>query len=106
MNQKTMELLEFPQIKKRLAECALSKLGRKLAEGLKPRANITAVSEMLRETTEARLLLEAAGRPPLHGLADLSDLIGKLNAGGVLDPLSLQAIADFMRGCRHTREFM
>lgn len=106
MNQKTMDLLEFPEIQKKLAECALSKLGRKLAEGLVPRTNLTAVAEMLRETTEAKLLLEAAGTPPLHGLADLSEVLQKLKVGGVLDPISLQAISDFLRGCRRTREFM
>lgn len=106
MNQKTIALLDFPEIRKQLAECALSKLGRKLAEELNPRTNLTAVSEMLRETTEAKLLLEAAGAPPLHGLADLSETLQKLRAGGVLDPIALQAIADFLRGCRRTREFM
>ncbi len=106
MNQKTLELLEFPEIKKKLAECALSKLGRKLVEGLVPRVNLTAIAEMLRETTEAKLLLEASGTPPLHGLADLSEVLQKVEAGGVLDPISLQAISDFLRGCRRTREFM
>ncbi|NLW46426.1 MAG: hypothetical protein GXY86_03695 [Firmicutes bacterium] len=106
MNQKTMELLEFPKIKEMLAECALSKLGRKMAEDLTPRIKITAVGEILRETTEAKLLLEAAGTPPLHGLADLTEVLGRLKAGGVLDPLSLQAIGDFLRGCRRTRDFM
>lgn len=106
MNQKTIALLDFPEIRKQLADCTLSKLGRKLAEELNPRTNLTAVSEMLRETTEAKLLLEAAGAPPLHGLADLSETLQKLRAGGVLDPLALQAIADFLRGCRRTREFM
>lgn len=106
MNQKTIELLEFSEIKKKLAECALSKLGRKLAEDLVPRTNLTAVAETLRETTEAKLLLDAAGTPPLHGLADLGEVLHKLKAGGVLDPISLQAISDFLRGCRRTREFM
>lgn len=106
MNRKTMELLEFPKIKEMLAECALSKLGRKMAEDLTPRTNITAISGILQETSEARLLLEAAGTPPLHGLADLSETLGKLKAGGVLDPLSLQAVGDFLRGCRRTKVFM
>ncbi len=106
MNHKTLELLEFSKIRTMLAECALSKLGRKMAEDLTPRTNLTTVVEILRETSEARLLLEAAGMPPLHGLADLSETLGKLKAGGVLDPLSLQAVGDFLRGCRRTREFM
>lgn len=106
MNKKTMELLEFPKIKEMLADCALSKLGRKMAEDLNPRINITAVGEVLRETTEAKLLLEAAGTPPLYGLSDLTEVFGRLKAGGVLDPISLQAIGDFLRGCRRTREFM
>ncbi len=106
MNQKIINLLNFTEIRKQLAECALSKLGRKLAEDLVPRTNLPAVTDMLRETTEAKLLLEAAGSPPLHGLSDLSETFQKLRASGILDPLSLQAVSDFLRGCRRTREFM
>ncbi len=106
MNKKTMDLLDFPEIRSRLAECALSKLGRRMAEDLIPRTNLPAVSEMLRETSEAKLLSDSAGAPPLHGLADLSESFQKLKAGGVIDPVSLQAVSDFLRGCRRTREFM
>ncbi|MCL6590076.1 MAG: endonuclease MutS2, partial [Firmicutes bacterium] len=106
MNQKTIELLEFPAIRNRVAELAVSNLGRKLAEALAPKTDQVSIAGMLQETSEARLILDSSGSPPLYGLADLSEVFQKAQIGAILDPLSLQAIADFLRGCGKTREFM
>jgi DNA mismatch repair protein MutS2 len=106
VNQRTIELLEFPIIRNRVAELAVSNLGRKLAEGLSLKTDLQSIAEMLRETSEARLILDSSGSPPLYGLADLSEVFQKAQIGTILDPLSLQSIADFLRGCAKTREFM
>lgn len=106
MNEKTIALLEFPIIRAQVAELAVSGLGRNLAEDLTPKTNRAAVRQSLQETTEAKEILESSGTPPLYGLADLTETFRKLEIGGVLDSLSLQGIADFLRGCRKTREFM
>lgn len=106
MHQKTLMLLEFDEIKQRLAAYAGSNLGKRLAGDLTPKIQLQAVQEMLRETSEARLILDAAGSPPMGGLADLTETLHRVRAGGVLDPLSLQAVGDFLRGCRRTKEFM
>ncbi len=106
MNDKTLQLLEFPAIRAQVAGYALSGLGRELAETLSPKTRAAAVAELLQETSEARWLLESAGAPPLYGLADLREAFRRAAIGGVLDPLSLQSIGDFLRGCRKTREFM
>lgn len=106
LDQQTINMLEFPEIKTRLAALALSGLGRRLAEELTPRDSYSAVSDLLTETSEARQLLDAFGSPPLSGLADLSGPIQKAKSGGILDPLSLQEIGDFLRGCRKTCIYM
>ncbi|TCL76893.1 MutS2 family protein [Hydrogenispora ethanolica] len=106
MNDRTLQILEFPAILAQVADLALSGLGRSLAGALTPRTQAAAVAELLRETSEARWILESAGAPPLYGLADLSETFRRAEIGAVLDPLALQGIADFLRGCRKTREFM
>jgi len=106
MNQKSLDILDFLVIKANLAELASSNLGRKLAEELKPKTDPTAVGGMLRETSEARLILDAFGTPPFNGLADLSEPLAKVATGAALEALTLEAIGDFARGCRKTREFM
>jgi DNA mismatch repair protein MutS2 len=106
LHQKTIELLEFQTIKTMLADYTYSNLGRKMIDKLTANCHLSAVMQMLQETTEARLILDTAGTPPMYGLADIEELLSKTKAGGILDPVSLQAIADFLRGCRKTREFM
>jgi DNA mismatch repair protein MutS2 len=106
LNPKTLNILEFPSIKILLAGFAASNLGRKLAGDLTPKTNLSAITDALRETTEARLILDSSGTPPMHGLADIGELLQKVKIGGILDPVSLLAVSDFLRGCRKTREFM
>jgi DNA mismatch repair protein MutS2 len=106
MDLKTMELLEFNTIKTLLADLAYSNLGRELAETLVPKTNPAAIAGMLRETTEARRILDGFGSPPFAGLAAINPLLGQIKIGKVLQPAELQQIGDFLRGCRRTREFM
>ncbi|MGE5582241.1 MAG: endonuclease MutS2 [Bacillota bacterium] len=106
MDTKTIDILELPKIKTMLADNAKSNLGRRLALELTPKTDISVVRGMLRETTEAKMILDSAGSPPMDGLADISEILEKIKIGGVLDPGSLVMIGDFLRGCRKTREFM
>jgi DNA mismatch repair protein MutS2 len=106
MDNKTMELLEFTIVKTRLADLAYSNLGRELAESLVPKTNPAAIAGMLRETTQARLILDGSGSPPFAGLSNINTLLEQVKIGKVLGPSELQQIGEFLRGCRRTREFM
>jgi DNA mismatch repair protein MutS2 len=106
MDFKTLELLEFTTINTILADLAYSNLGRQLAEALVPKTNLPAIAGMLRETSEARIILDGSGSPPLAGLAEINSLLGQVKIGKVLGAAELQQIGDFLRGCRRTREFM
>ncbi len=106
MNQNTFNLLDFQAIRDQLATYAVSELGRKMIAELMPKTQRSAVALTLRETSEAKNILNASGAPPLYGLADFNETFQKVSRGAVLDPLTLQAIGDFLRGCRKTREYM
>jgi DNA mismatch repair protein MutS2 len=106
MDQKTMELLEFTTVKALLADLTYSNLGRRLAESLVPKTNLSAIRGMINETTEALAILDGAGSPPFAGLSGIDSLVEEAKTGRVLEPTGLRQIGDFMRGCRRTREFM
>jgi DNA mismatch repair protein MutS2 len=106
MDIKTMELLDFTTVKTLLADLAYSNLGRQLAEALVPKTNLSAIAGMLRETSEARTILDGSGSPPFAGLDQINSLLEQVKIGKVLEPSELQQISAFMRGCRRTREFM
>lgn len=106
MHLKTIALLEFDQIKRMLSDYAVSNLGKRMVDQMQPRPHLDGIRVMLRETTEAKLILDSSGSPPMNGLTDLTEPLQRVKAGGVLDTLSLQAVSDFLRGCRKLRDFM
>jgi DNA mismatch repair protein MutS2 len=106
MDAKTIELLEFTKVKTLLADLAYSNLGRQLAEALVPKTDRSAIAGMLRETSEARTILDGSGLPPFAGLAEINSLLEQVKIGKVLEAAELQKVADFLRGCRRTRKFM
>ena len=106
MQDYALKTLEYDLIKEQLREYAQSGLGKRLVEELRPSVDVRAVSHMLRETTEARAVLDAVGHVPLHGLSDVTDHMSRIGLGAVLEPTALTALCDFFRGCRKLKGFM
>ncbi len=106
MNEQTFKTLEYDKIKALLRDCAVSGLGKRLVDELRPATEARAIEQMLRETTETRAILEAAGHIPLHGLSDVTEHMERVSRGAVLEPAALLALADLLRGCRKIKQFM
>lgn len=106
MNNKVLQTLEYDKIKAQLANLTVSNLGRDLVERLVPMTNKTAIEAALEETTEARTQLDGRSQVPLHGMADLRELVDRVDKGGVLNPTELLRLSDFLRGCREMKRYM
>ncbi|MGI6357867.1 MAG: endonuclease MutS2 [Bacillota bacterium] len=106
MDQRTLELLEFDQIKAALAQYTQSGLGKRLVERMQPLTNKRAIEHLLQETSEARRLLDAGCHVPLGGITDLTEELDKVERGGVLQPQELLPIADLLRSARRLRRYM
>ena len=74
MDSHTLEVLEYPRIISRLADCCACSLGKRGAERLRPRNEADWVAERLAETGQARIVLKvddiARGEQALAALAD------------------------------------
>ncbi|HLB28097.1 MAG TPA: hypothetical protein VJK47_02680, partial [Dehalococcoidales bacterium] len=57
MDEKSLELLEFPEIKRKLAEYTSFSASREMALALQPSADFETVSLLLKQSAEARHLL-------------------------------------------------
>lgn len=106
MNENTFTTLEFSKIKELIKGFAVSGLGRNLVDELMPATDRRIVLEWVRETTEARAILDATGHVPLHGLSDVSDHLERISIGAVLEPQALTEMGDLLRGCRKIAKFM
>jgi DNA mismatch repair protein MutS2 len=94
MDAKSRTLLEFPQIRARLAAYASFPPSRRLAEALEPSDEPLVVARRLDETDEARELLSERPEVGIGGAKDVGIAVERAARGGRLDTLELLAIAD------------
>ena len=106
MNQKTLELLEFPKIRALLEEQAHFSASKALAEELTPATEPEAVERLQTETAEARELLRLHPNFTIGPAHDVRSLVDYAARGGVLDASALLAVSDTVRSGRMTREML
>jgi len=106
MLEKTLSILEYQSIKNSIKELTVSDLGKKLVDKLVPSTNIIAVKNMLTLTSEAKEIINTSSHVPLQGLYDISDLLSKVEKGGILNPSELVKVSSFLRGCKRMKKFM
>lgn len=105
MNEKTLRILEYNKIIKKLADLAVSTLGKELAEGLFPEKDFKKIQSMLKETTDAVNFLSGRGNPPLVGISDIRPALKRVEIGAVLSPGELLKISDILRATRNLKKY-
>ena len=94
MDKHSLEILELDKIKRMLASCAASDLGRDLALALSPSSDLTMVQEMLSETSQMKEIFARQGRPPFGRISDIRPLIKKASLpGSIMEGRELVKIA-------------
>lgn len=106
MNIKTLENLNYKELKEIVKSYCISGLGKELIDKLEPSSNLKQVNRKLEETSEGRRLLDAGYYMPLEGIFNINPLIEKIEKGGVLEPSELTMVGDFLRGCRKVKNFI
>ncbi|MGI5840480.1 MAG: endonuclease MutS2 [bacterium] len=106
MYANTLSILEYDQIKEGLKEYTVSGLGKRLIDRLQPYTDPGTVENVLRETTEAVVLLRGGAHVPLHGLHDITEILERVEAGAVLAAGDLLKIGDLLRGCGGMKRYM
>ena len=107
---RALQLLEFDQIRQRLAGYARTVLGRECALELEPVSDALEIGSRLQETDEARLFLDNGGSLEFGPGADLREFVHRAMLGGTLRGEELHQIqqlaeaAGFSRNALHRRE--
>lgn len=89
MDEKSLEVLEFPEIKRRLAEYTSFSTSRELALSLQPLSDYQSVSLLLRQSAEARHLQSVNPSFTIGQASDIREMVKMAALGKVLDPMSL-----------------
>ena len=105
MNEKTLRILEFDKIVRKLSALAASELGRELTERLVPETDFLKVQSMLKETSDAASYVVRRGSPPMGGIHDIRGSLRRVEMGSVLSPGELMRVSDTLRASRNLRNY-
>ena len=94
MDARSIALLEFPQVRERLADATSFPPSRRLAEALEPSSDPVIVARGLDETDQARALLAERRGVGIGAAHDIGPAIERAARGGRLDPSQFLELAD------------
>ncbi|HEY9059741.1 MAG TPA: DNA mismatch repair protein MutS [Pseudobacteroides sp.] len=106
MNNKMYETLEFNKVLGILEEYALCERVKSKIRNLEPYLSESEVKRHLNETTEAKLIMEHYGTPPLSAMNDLDKFLVLADKGTLLMPEQLSNIAQFFASCRRLKAYL
>jgi DNA mismatch repair protein MutS2 len=105
MNKKVFNTLEFNKITQQLKNCAVSPMGKEIAENIEPSKDISEIIQWQKETSEAETMIMRKGDIPLGGLREIRPQIKRASMGGNLGIVELLNIGSFLYVCRRVKNY-
>ena len=99
-------MLEFEKIIQKLEESVYSEGAKEKVRNLAPMLKETEVKARLKETTEARLLIEKCGNPPLTDQEGIEAYMEAAQRGECLSPEQLEKIAINLTAVRRLKDYL
>ena len=103
MDEKSLEILEFPQIITILAGYTSFSASRELAFKLKPLTDYDRIALLLGQSAETRHLLAMEQGFSIGGVSDIREAVWIASLEGILEPKSLVEIQQTLAAMRQTR---
>lgn len=102
----TFHTLEFYRILEKLENLSHTEAAKEQIRSLTPSLKESQVQKDLRDTTEARMILDRMGLPPAVGMKDLSDIITTAKQGGCLTAEELELTGIMLTGVKRYKDFL
>lgn len=106
MNLKTIETLQFHDVKKEVAQYAISELGKEEVLSLTPSNNKRQIEAWLQEVAEAKKILQLSSSVPIHGLTGIGLLLKQLQKGFTLRPDQFTSLNELFVCIEKLKRFM
>ena len=103
--EKSIRVLELPQLLERLSQKAVSEAAKERALRLTPSTDADDVRRLQDETDAARALISLRGSPSFSGVKDVREALARAERGGMLNPRELLTIAGLLTNSRRVREY-
>lgn len=102
----TEQILEFDKIKEMLEQYAVTGAAKNQMKELHPELSQLVLLKMLRETTEARKIMEYVGNPPLQDVEETKSALEKAEKEGLLYPEQLERMQIFAASCKRLTGYL
>ena len=103
--EKSICVLELPQLLERLSQKAVSAAAKERALRLTPSTDADEVRRLQDETDAARALIALRGSPSFSGVKDVREALARAERGGMLNPRELLTVAGLLTSSRRAREY-
>jgi dsDNA-specific endonuclease/ATPase MutS2 len=102
----TFQILEFNIILEKLEGFAHTETAKEKIRGLTLSLNESEVKKNLRDTTEARIIIERMGLPPAVNMKGLSGILNTTKQGGCLSAKDLEQTGAMLTGVKRLKDFL
>lgn len=102
----TEKALEFDKVKEIWGTLALTEWAKREIKNNTPYLSETELLKKLKETTEARLIIEKCGNPPLVSLNGITEWVENAEKGNCLNPLQLEEIEKAMVAVMRIKNYL
>ena len=103
--EKSLTILELPQVLEMLAGQAVSDTAKEAARNLRPSHERGEVRHQLAETSAAAAMMVLKGSPSFYGIKDVRPSLSRADLGGMLNTLELLSIAKVLSCARAIRSY-
>ena len=103
MDESSLEMLEFPKIREILADFTTFSASRELAISLEPSSDPNLISQLLKQSSEARRLLSLRPEFSVGVVHDVREVVNMAARGKMLEPKMLIYIQDTLAASRIVR---
>ena len=103
---KNMTILAFNEIIDRLTEYAGTKQAKEMIQNLVPFLSEMELRKNMRDTTQARQMLDAVGTPPVPAMENMEELIDKAVRYELLTPEELEQTGMFLVAVKRMKDYL
>ncbi|RZT02612.1 endonuclease MutS2 [Cuneatibacter caecimuris] len=102
----SLKTIGYNQIIEKLKEYACSGQAKEMAEALRPYRSYSKLAKNMRDTTQARKMLEEAGSPPLPIMENIEEYLERSVRGDLLLPEQIEQTGGFLVAVRRLKSYL
>ncbi len=102
----TEKMLEFDKIKEKWSELALTDAAKEKIGAAKFYLSEGELRRELRDTTDARSMIELLGNPPLQNVGEIKEILLAADKGECLTPYQLERVEKILAAVRRLKDYL